>query len=237
MKAAVLVCVLKHKSDLTLLLREHWYRIPALHAPTKKFSYLAFYEPARFGRQGKRIRYYARILGHELYPRKILLPQETNHPHAHTPYYRIRLGKIMRLPRPIVNALPRRVSFGFTTMRRLKTARSILDLYAIPDTETIIQRELARNKIKYKAQHHLTLDAKRYCLDFAIFCKQGPIAIECDNLKAHDIKSQRKKDALKTRHLRRRGWIVIRLREPEIMAHPGACVLKIKKAVHKLGGQ
>ena len=59
---AVLVGVLKNRRDLDLLFREHWYRIPVFYMPKRKFRYLAFCQPAAFGRGGKSMRYYARVL-------------------------------------------------------------------------------------------------------------------------------------------------------------------------------
>ena len=58
----VLVGVLKNKRDLGILLEKHWYRIPVFFLPKKKFDYLAFYQPEGFGRRGKRIEYYARVV-------------------------------------------------------------------------------------------------------------------------------------------------------------------------------
>ena len=53
----VLVGVLKNRADLRILLRERWYRVPALFTPKRQFTHVAFYQPATFERGGKRIRY------------------------------------------------------------------------------------------------------------------------------------------------------------------------------------
>ncbi len=93
----VLVAVLKNKSDLVILLSENWYRIPAKYAPKSQFNYLAFYQPALFGCQGKRIQYYARVSNCQITKRGDLLPDEVNHPKAHDDYFRVRLSKIKKL--------------------------------------------------------------------------------------------------------------------------------------------
>ena len=61
----VLVGVLRDKRDLNILLKENWYRIPVAQAPRRRFDYLAFYQPLLFCHQGKRIRYYARVLNYQ----------------------------------------------------------------------------------------------------------------------------------------------------------------------------
>ena len=278
----VLVGVLKDKRDLNILLTENWYRIPVAHAPTRQFKYLAFYQPALFGRQGKRIQYYARVLSSRNFKNEIptarkpsvcrldqigaktrddpvpqgdsarakrapiwnyqairrsdLLPNEVNHPRTHDYYLRVRVGKIKKLPRPIRNIIPRRVSFGFTTLSRLLESKNILQLYNVAPTEQIINDGLRRASIKTISQHRVLSGKKRYCLDFAVFCRQGAIAIECDNKKAHSSPRQREKDKIKNTFLRRRGWIVIRLPEGAIVSNLQGCIVRIKKAVRKLGG-
>lgn len=232
----VLVGVFRSKRDLNILLTENWYRIPVAHAPTRPFNYLAFYQPVLFGHQGKCIRYYARVLNYQTIRRNDLLPDELNHPNAHNYYLRVRVGKIKKLPRPIRNIIPRRVSFGFTTLNRLLESKNILQLYNVAPTEQIIKDGLRRAGIKAISQHRVLSGKKRYCLDFAVFCQQGAIAIECDNKKAHSRPRQREKDKIKNIFLRRRGWVVIRLLERDIVSDLKGCIARVKKAVRKLGG-
>lgn len=232
----VLVGVLKDKRDLNILLTENWYRIPVAQAPARQFNYLAFYQPALFGRQGKRIQYYARVLNYQTVKRSDLLPDELNHPRALDYYFRFRVNKVKKLSRPIRNIIPRRISFGFTTLSRLLKSKNILQVYSIVPTEQIVRDGLGQAGIKAITQHHVSSGKKRYCLDFAVFCKQGSIAIECDNKKAHSNLRQREKDKIKNTFLRRHGWIVIRLPEHDIVSDLGGCIVRIKKAVRKLGG-
>jgi len=233
----VLVGVLKNKRDLNILLTKNWYRIPVAHAPTRQFNYLAFYQPVLFGRQGKRIRYYARVLNYQTMRRSDLLPDGSNHPKVYDYYLRVRVGKVKKLPRPIRNTTPCRISFGFTTLNRLLKSKNILQLYNVAPTEQIIEDGLRRAGIKAITQHYVLSGKKRYCLDFAVFCRQGSIAIECDNKKAHFGLRQREKDKIKNALLRRHGWIVIRLPERDIVSDLNGCIVRIKKAVRKLGGQ
>lgn len=232
----VLVGVLKNKRDLHLLLTEHWYRMPVIYAPRRPFRYLAFYQPARFGPQGKCIRYYARVGQRQITRRTNLLPTELHHPRAKENYFRIGVRNIKKLRAPIKNIARRRISFGFTTLHRLLTARDILPLYHVPPTEQIIARALQRARIKATAQHGVGSGKKRYRLDFAVFCRDGAIAIECDNKKAHAGRPQRQQDRRKNIFLRRSGWTVIRLPEHDILSGQHGCIRRIKKAIRKLHG-
>src|SRR3989344_1850786 len=115
----VLVGILKSRRDLDLLFKKHWYRIPLEYAPVRKFQYLAFYQPISFGKQGKVIRYYGKVLGHKIVSRREILPDEPKHPQADKKYLRFRSGKIKSLVRPVKNTSPRRMSFGFTNLNTL----------------------------------------------------------------------------------------------------------------------
>ena len=232
----VLVGVLKNKRDLNILLTENWYRMPVARAPRRPFHYLAFYQPAIFGRRGKRIQYYARVLNCQTFKRSDLLPEESGHPRAGDYYFRVRVGKIKKLSRPIRNIIPRRVSFGFTTLNCLLKSKDVLQLYNIAPTEQIIEDGLKRAGIKAIAQYYVLSGQKRHRLDFAVFCRQGTIAIECDNKKAHAGPNQREKDKIKNAFLKQHGWIVIRLPEDDIVSDLKSCIIKIKQAIRKLGG-
>ena len=234
----VLVGVLKNQKDLDILLRDNWYRIPLVHAPKRKFDYIAFYQPLQFGKRGKSIHYYAKVLSLIRKKRFELLPEEKDHPKSRDVYLKINLGKIIPLSRPIKNIIPRRINFGFTSFDRLMTAKDILELYSIAPTEQIIENKLNKEGIKSKAQFYVLVSKrKRYRLDFAIFCKDGKIAVECDNKKAHNIKSQRKKDQTKDKILKALGWTVMRFSEDEILFENKNCVEKIKKLVLRMGRQ
>jgi len=116
----VLVGILKDKRDLNILLKQRWYRIPVFYSPKRKFSYVAFYQPSSFGRYGGRINYYARVKDIGITKRKYVLSKEYDHPKAEDDYYKIKLYKIQKLLKPILNKNKMRVSFGFTTLKNLQ---------------------------------------------------------------------------------------------------------------------
>ena len=236
MSKTVLVGVLKSKSDLPLLLEEMWYRIPLAHLPKRPFTHIAFYQPEAFGKEGKRIEYYARVAKREVKKRRELLPHENEHVRQAADYLKCSFKKIERLKSPIRNVVPRRISFGFTDLKTLRSARDILELYHVAPTEQIIERELTRLRIPYQAQHRIAVSGKRYRLDLAVFCKSGNLAIECDNRKAHAGKLQREKDAAKDTALRSLRWRIVRLTESDIMERLDSCIAAIHKEVRSLGG-
>lgn len=231
MNKIVLVGVVKSQRDLDILLHEHWYRIPVAHAPTQKYQYLAFYQPVIFGRQGRCIRYYARVLDYKTIRRDRLLPNEPHHPRARGLYLKIRIGKIQRLSRPVRNIIPRRVTFGFTILHRLRTARDMLQLYDVVPIEQMMGDALERAGITTLPEHTVVSNDRRYRLDFAIICARGKIAIECDNTTSHKSPKAREKDKQKDRALRACGWSVLRFSEDEIVSHLPHYIARIKNAV------
>lgn len=236
-KDIVLVSVLKNKSDLRILLQEHWYRIPAAYLPKRTFSYLAFYQPVSFGRLGRRIQYYARKSSSQTARRIDLLPKEKNHPRAHDDYVRVEVAWVKKLAHPIKNIVPRRVSFGFTSLKSLLHAGDILELYGVAPTEQIIERGLRKFGIKTEKEFNVSKEGKRYRLDLAVFCKNGRIAIECDNTKAHSDAVQKAKDKAKDKFLKRHGWQLVRLTEKDITDRLDDCLGLVAKTVDELGGQ
>jgi len=125
----VLVATVKTPDDLRIAREEGWYRVPVRKAPKALLSahYIAFYQPASFGEDGRRIRHYARIRGISVCERRKLIPDE-DHPKAREPYYRVEIGKLLELPRPIYNARGMRVVFLRTTLDRLFSAGEIGEL-------------------------------------------------------------------------------------------------------------
>jgi hypothetical protein len=75
------------------------------------------------------LRYYAPIQGHELVPRRDLIPSEPDHPRAGQWYYKLQLGPLEHKIPPIVSARWRRVTFIVATGGRFMNAHEINDLF------------------------------------------------------------------------------------------------------------
>lgn len=129
----VLVAVVPRPRDLEIARVLGWYRIPLQTAPkTVHVDWLAFYQTAAFSEGRWMVRFVARVLGHELVRRIDLLRDEPEHPRAQEPYYKIQLGPLQPLPRPIPSRTWRRFTFLYTTGERLLSARDLKDLRVPP---------------------------------------------------------------------------------------------------------
>lgn len=125
----VLVAYVPAPTDFETIKNKGWYRIPQRHAP-KGFTseYFAFYFGQEFGSQKWAIHYFASRQGHELVYRRDLFPNEVEHPRADDLYYKIQLGELIQLERPILSLRWRRVTFLHTTWDRFQDATEISDL-------------------------------------------------------------------------------------------------------------
>ena len=125
----VLVAVMPSPRDLEIARLLGWYRIPLRSAPRLlAVDYLAFYLPVAFGAAGGRVAYAARLRGHELTTRQALLKDEPDHPAAEQEYYKMILGGLIALPRPIEAGRWKRFSFIYTTGENLLRAEEVNDL-------------------------------------------------------------------------------------------------------------
>ena len=233
----VLVAVINRRKDLEILMKRRWYRIPVKYAPRRLPTYLAFYQTRIFGRDGKAIRYYAPVRSCSKDKRFKLLPDEKDHPRANEYYYKFKLGKVKRTHRIIRNDSRRRISFGFTTLAKLRNSERICQLFDIVPLEDIVRHALQKKGLKAVHEHCVMEDKRcRYRLDFAIFCQRGKIALECDNEKWHSSPERRLRDRKRDRYLRRHGWAILRLSGREIQKDMDACLAKIEKAINEMGG-
>jgi len=125
----VLVAVVRHPRDLDIARVLGWYRIPVGTAPkTLRVDWLAFYQTAAFGEARWSVRQVAPVRGFELVRRADLLRDEPDHPRAGEPYFKVQLGPMEPLPRPIRSARWKRFTFVYTTGDRLLSARDMTDL-------------------------------------------------------------------------------------------------------------
>ena len=125
----VLVAVVNDPRDLEIARLLGWYRIPLRTAPkVVAVDYLAFYQTGAFGDQRWRIQSVAPVRGHELSTRAELLRDEPDHPRAKEEYYKIQLGPVEQLVRPILAETWRRITFLYTTGEYLLKAETVNEL-------------------------------------------------------------------------------------------------------------
>ena len=125
----ILVAVVKARRDLEIARLLGWYRIPVQTAPkVLRVDWLAFYQTAAFGEEKWRVQHIAPVRGYELATRAELLREEPEHPRAREPYFKLQIGALEQLPRPIPSSRWRRFTFLYTTGERLLAARDLTDL-------------------------------------------------------------------------------------------------------------
>ncbi len=131
-----------------------WYRIPLRTAPkVVAVDYLAFYQPGSFAERGGQVEFVAPVRGNELATRAELLKDEADHPRANEEYFKVQIGPLERLSRPIVAEKWRRITFLYTTGEYLLKAQTLNDLVVRSDERASLWqtlRERAEQNQRYK---------------------------------------------------------------------------------------
>lgn len=150
----ILVCLMPSPRDLEIARLLGWYRIPFRTAPkVVAVDYLAFYQPSAFGQRGGQIEYVAEVRGHELTTRGELLKDEGSHPRAREEYYKIQIGELEKLKKPVAADKWKRITFLYTTGEYLLNAKTLNDLVVDGDERLVLWRSLrerAANEQLYK---------------------------------------------------------------------------------------
>jgi len=234
--APVLVAVINNGRDLARARDEGWYRIPLKRAPRRVAAeYLAFYQTGAFGDQGCAINYYAPVRRFHLLTRAELLPNEADHPRARDPYYKIELGPLQPLPRPVPSRALRRIAFIPTTLRRLLAAREINDLWQRDDPQERLWLALREAGLLVEYRYQVSQPDGEAAVDFALFCRDGQIAVLCDDMASQEgaLRERRPADY----ELTAAGWTVLRFSRSELEAELPRCAGAVIATVQQLGGQ
>lgn len=178
----VLLGIIKRKTDLDYLLRDHWYRIPQTQMPDGIYAeYLAFFlsgtAAKRFGASG--VYYFARRYGLELVYRKDLLPDEKSKKalkRADDVYYKVQFQSVEGKVPPIMNPSGRRFAFIHSTWDRFINATEIADLYSTKDYYVDRIYHALRDK---QVRSNRYWDAQRketgYGANVRVICEQGTL--------------------------------------------------------------
>ena len=237
-RGEVLVAILKEESDLTILLEQKWYRIPVAKKPKRwPPQWLAFYQGKQFGRDAYAINYYGRAGTIDIVGRRELFPDEPPNEKSDRRYYRVQLESVERLPRPIYSNRPRRIVFIPTTWEKFGSATEINDLFDDSRLEDTLWEELRRQDVDAERQWGVEVRQALYQPDFAVFCKQGKIAIEVDGDLWHHDPERAPRDNKRSNALASIGWHVLRFSSRELReAMHKDCTPSIKHTIDFLGG-
>jgi hypothetical protein len=150
----VLVAVVNNPRDIEIARLLCWYRIPLRTAPKViAVDYLAFYQTGAFGDDKWRIQFIAPVRGHELTTRAELLKSEPDHPRAREEYYKIQVGALESLSKPVLAETWHRVTFLYTTGEYLLAAATVNDLVVQSDERQLLWQALReRANQKYGEQ-------------------------------------------------------------------------------------
>ncbi len=148
--ALILVTVAPNPRDLEIARVLGWYRIPLARAPKViAVDYLAFYQPASFGERKWSIDFYAPVKGYELVTRCELLRNEPHHPRANEEYYKIILGDLLPLEKPIRAERWKRITFLYTIGEIFNQAEVISDLIVKSDDRELLWQALREKAAQY----------------------------------------------------------------------------------------
>lgn len=233
-----LVAIVPRKKDWEILKTQHWYRIPVKSAPEviNQVKFLAFYQPKVFEAEKWSVNYCAEVLDLEIVKRIDLLPDESKHIRSGNKYYKITIGDLKALPGPIRSRRWRRITFIPTTFNQLLEAKEINDLYRTTPIEEKLYLSLKQEKIPAERQFFIYDTQKTCCLDFAIFCRDGKLNVECDGEAYHSTKEAQIKDRKRDNGLTSIGWSILRFSGKEIYQSSKDCVRQIKRTIKFLKG-
>ena len=178
-ESPVLVVVLNDPADLARAREQGWYRIPLAHAPRRiAAEHLALYQTAAFPPEERwTVRWLAPVRGYRLARRRELIPEEPDHPRADACYYKVTLGPLELLPRPIPSRRLRRITFISTTLDRLLAAEEINDLWIKSTAQERLWAALKQADVEAERQYPLREDQPHYVADFALLCRGGRVAV------------------------------------------------------------
>lgn len=218
--SSVLVAVMNSQRDFALARDQRWYRIPQQTAP--KFfppDFVAFYCTKPFGAEAYTVKWYAQVRGHELLPRRELLPNEASSPKANQSYYKLQLGPLLELPHAIPSKRWRRLTFVLTTGERLFSAWEINDLILGPHEQDLMWRALKDAGLAAERGYVIREAKARYNVDLAVPCANGDLGI-----------------VIRDRKPRYANANVLHFTPQQVNEQLSQCVLAVKQAVIHHGG-
>ena len=156
-QALILAAIIPSPRDLEIARILGWYRIPFRFAPKiVQVDYIAFYQTAVFGEQHAYcIETIALVNGIELTTRKEIIREEPDHPRADEEYYKIQLGPLIQLEKPIRADKWKRITFLYTTGTHFTNAETINDLVVHSSERKILWRSLREKAADFQTKNNL----------------------------------------------------------------------------------
>lgn len=237
-----LVAIINSKKDLEIALEQRWYRIPLktkytpLSVKNGTLKHIAFYQTSVFGKESFIVKWYGDVNNISILKRKELLPDEISDPKAENEYYKIDFNELKMLPTPILSLRHRRMLFVNTTYDLLLSAKEFNDLFIESDLEEKLWNNLRSSDINSERQFMFVADQRFYYLDFAVFCEERNLDIECDGDEYHMSLDAVKYDKTRNNFITKHGWIVLRYYPEQIDQNINGVMKEIKETIDRYGG-
>ncbi len=232
----VLVVVVNDPADLVRAREQGWYRIPLDRAPRRVAAeWLAFYQTAAFPPEERwAVRWFAPVRGYRIAARRELLPDEPDHPRADHRYYKVTLGALEPLPRPVPSRRLRRITFIATTLDRLLEAEEINDLWVKSSAQERLWAALKQADVEAERQYPLREDLPQYVADFALLCRDGRVAliVEDEPRGEDELRESPAPDYL----LAAGQWRPLHVTRAELETDPSGWAARLAALAGELGG-
>ena len=234
----ILIAYLPSRKDLAIAQNKHWYRIPVstkrvpVMVKNKTVELIAFYQPKVFKEDAHLIRFYGKVKSVSKVKRKNLIKDEPLNPKNEDLYYKIQIEKLLRLPHSIRSLRKRRLLFIPTTLDRFNNAYEINDLFIGSPLEEKFWAEFKRIGLSAEREYFESIGKHHFYIDFALFCKNRKLAVECDGDTYHNDKTSVQYDKRRDNLLESRGWNVMRYTTNDIEYHFDESISLVREAVN-----
>ncbi|WP_338763279.1 DUF559 domain-containing protein [Bernardetia sp. ABR2-2B] len=237
----VLVALMNNKKDFLIAQEKSWYRIPVKSAPKNirdktKLKYIAFYQTKVFGKEKYSVKWYSEVKRIDKVFRKALFADEPKNSKSNKEYYKIEFDKLRQLREPIISKKGRRILFIPTTEQKFFSATEINYLFNDSPIEDKFWEALVNHDIAAERQYFINAQGKNRFLDFAIFCKDRNINVECDGDQYHTKVKDVKYDKVRNNEISSLGWNILRFTTHQIESELEQSISLVKDTINKLGG-
>jgi very-short-patch-repair endonuclease len=241
-KRDIMIALMNNKRDFEIAKNDRWYRIPLKtkitpDCVTKGFlKTIAFYQSKTFGPRKYMVEWKAEVRNIEIVKRSELFPDEKANPKTKNEYYKINFSALEPIQPPIVSRRPRRILFIPTNEDQFRQAREINELFYESPLEERIWDALRTEKIEAERQYFVSKSRRHFYLDFALFCRNSNLAIECDGDRYHMKRDAVLYDKRRDNILESMGWNVLRYTTKDIVYNLDESIAQIKETINKYGG-
>jgi very-short-patch-repair endonuclease len=168
--------------------------------------------------------------------RRELFPDLPGDPKAEREYFKIEFHELRPLPDPIISRRLRRILFISTTFLRFQQAQEINDVFHESPLEELLWETFKAERIEAERQYMVGTSSQFFYLDFALFCKQRNIDIECDGDEFHSKLEDVKRDKKRNNLLESLGWAVLRFTTDDLRQRLAEVIAQTKATINRYGG-